>query len=52
MKKVLKKLRKKYKDTAADIEDLQHEHEERAEELLETIRALEKDVRTNIMIMQ
>ena len=51
LRKVFKKLRKKCKDAQKEIEDLDREHELNKEDLLDTIRLLEKDARTNFEIM-
>jgi len=51
LRKVLKKLRKKYKNAKAEVEDLYREHEMGKEDLLDTIRLLEKDAKTNYQIM-
>ena len=43
LRKLLKKVKLKYKSSVAEIEDLNKEHEKEKEELLETIRSKEKD---------
>jgi len=43
LRKVVKKLRSKYKGTAIEVQDLYHEHEEERETLLESIRSKERE---------
>ena len=43
LRKVVKKLRSKYKGTAIEVQDLYHEHEEERETLFETIRSKERE---------
>jgi len=50
-RKVVKRLRKKYKDAMNEIKDLGKEHELNKEDLLDTIRLLERDVKINNAIM-
>jgi len=50
-RKVVKRLRKKYKDAMNEIKDLEKEHELNKEDLLDTIRLLERDVKINNAIM-
>ena len=50
-KKLIKKLRRKYKSAAHEVKDIGREHELDKEDLLDTIRLLEKDVRINSAII-
>ena len=50
-RKIIRKLRKKYKSALAEIKDLEREHELNKEDLLDTIRLLEKDIKINNAIM-
>ena len=51
MRNIIRKLREKYKASQMEIEDLQRENQYGKEDLLETIRELEKDLKfsTNVM---
>ena len=50
-RKLIKKLRKKCKEASGEIKDLQKEHELNKEDLLDTVRLLERDVGVNNAIM-
>lgn len=50
-RKLIKRLRKKYKSAMQEIKDLEREHELNREELLDTIRLLERDIKINNAIM-
>jgi len=50
-RKIIKKLRKKLKDANNEIKDLHREHELNKEDLLDTIRLLERDIKINNAIM-
>eukprot|EP00347_Sterkiella_histriomuscorum_P004399 403360607 len=45
MREIIKKLREKYKQSQQEIEDLHHESQYNKEDLLETIRSQDKDVK-------
>jgi chromosome segregation ATPase len=45
MRNIIKKLREKYKSAQTEIEDLQRENQFSKEDLLETIRELDKDLK-------
>ncbi len=45
MRNIIKKLRERYRASQIEIEDLQRENQYNKEELLETIRDLEKDLK-------
>lgn len=45
MRDIIKKLREKYKQAQQEIEDLQHETQFNKEDLLETIRLQDRDVK-------
>ena len=51
MRNIIRKLREKYKASQLEIEDLQRENQYGKEDLLETIRELEKDLKfaNNVM---
>ncbi len=51
MRNIIRKLREKYKASQMEIEDLQRENQYGKEDLLETIRELEKDLKfaNNVM---
>jgi len=50
-RKIIKRLRKKYKEATNEIKDLAREHELNKEDLLDTIRLLERDIKINNAIM-
>ena len=50
-RKIIQTLKKKYKNAVNEIHDLEREHELNKEELLDTIRVLEKDNQINKAIM-
>lgn len=50
-RKLIKKLRRKYKSALQEIKDLEREHELNREDLFDTIRLLEKDIKINNAIM-
>ena len=52
LRKIIKRLRKKYKDATREIKDLEKEHELNREDLLDTIRLQEKDIKINQSIIQ
>ena len=52
LRKLIKKLKKKYKDATKEIIDLGKEHEVNREDLLDTIRLQEKDIKMNQAIIQ
>ena len=45
MRKIIKKLREKYKAAQIEIEDLQRENQYNKEDLLDSIRELDKDLK-------
>lgn len=45
MREIIKKLREKYKQSQQEIEDLQHESQFNKEDLLDTIRQQDRDVK-------
>jgi len=50
-RKIIKRLRKKYKEAVGEVKDLAREHELNKEDLLDTIRLLERDIKINNAIM-
>ena len=52
MRKIMKQLRKKYKQAMVEIEDIEKEHEQQRGDLLETIRVQERDIKFHSGISQ
>ena len=52
MRDIIKKLRKKYQEAKDEIEDMQHENQYNNEDLLASIRVLEKDNKFNNKVIK